>query len=165
MLDRKIKQNEAQYDLDRKAAKTSTPSSTAEQDKFVYSLLRKFFNKGLKEDDKKEGLLKRLKNIEDKNEEQLKIIGNKTYMKSQIDLFDKDLTPVTIALIKLIKSIEDNVNYDKLSFTGGNKKVYGLGSFKTLEKLIKDIFRKNMAIDEAKIKQNKYAEKLDELRA
>ena len=32
----------------------------------------KFFNKGLKEEDKKEGLLKRLKNIEDKNEQQLK---------------------------------------------------------------------------------------------
>ena len=31
----------------------------------------KFFNKGLKEEDKKEGLLKRLKNIEDKDEEQL----------------------------------------------------------------------------------------------
>ena len=36
------------------------------------------FIKGLKEEDKKEGLLKRLKNIEDKNEEQLKAIKNKT---------------------------------------------------------------------------------------
>ena len=32
----------------------------------------KIFNKGLKEENNKEGLLKRLKNIEDKNEEQLK---------------------------------------------------------------------------------------------
>ena len=32
----------------------------------------KIFNKGLKEEDKKEGLLKRLKNIQGKNEEQLK---------------------------------------------------------------------------------------------
>ena len=76
-------QNEAQYDLDRKAAKISAKSSknldkyeyltgedlnykpsTVEQAKFDYSPLRKFFNKGLKEEDKKEGLLKRLKNIE-----------------------------------------------------------------------------------------------------
>ena len=32
------------------------------------------FNKGLSEDDQKEGFFKRLKNIEDKNEEQLKLL-------------------------------------------------------------------------------------------
>ena len=87
-------QNEAQYDLDRKAAKISTLSSnylnkleyltgkdlglnpsTVEQAKFEYFLLSKVFTKKLeKEEDKKEGLLKRLKNIEDKNKEQLKAI-------------------------------------------------------------------------------------------
>ena len=36
----------------------------------------KIFTKGLKEEEKKEGLLKRLRNIEDKNEEQLKAIGD-----------------------------------------------------------------------------------------
>ena len=81
ILNRKIKQNEAQYDLDRKAAKISALScnnldkyeylngedlgnkpSTVEQAKFDYSPLGKIFNKGLKEEeDKKEGLLKRLK--------------------------------------------------------------------------------------------------------
>ena len=39
-----------------------------------YSPLSKFFNKELKEEDKKEGLLKRLKNIEDKR---LKAIKSK----------------------------------------------------------------------------------------
>ena len=73
-----------------------------------------------------EGLLKRLKNIEDKSEEQLKIIGNKTGIKSKIDLFDEDLTSEAIALTEEIKSIEDSVDYDKLSFTGGNKKVMTL---------------------------------------
>ena len=48
--------------------------STVAQAKFEYSLLGKIFNKGLSEDDKKEGLLKKLKNIEDKNEEQLQVI-------------------------------------------------------------------------------------------
>ena len=46
--------------------------STVEQAKFEYSPLGNIFTKGLKEEDKKEGLLKRLKNIEDKNEQQLK---------------------------------------------------------------------------------------------
>ena len=76
-------QNKAQYDLDRKAAKISALSShnldkyeyltgedlkpsTAEQGKFEYSPLSKIFNKGLdKDEDKKEELFKRLKNIED----------------------------------------------------------------------------------------------------
>ena len=93
ILNRKIKQNEAQYDLDRKATKISELSSnyldkyeyltcedldlkpsTVEQAKFEYSPLGKFFNKGLKEEEKKDGPLKRLKNIEGKNEEQLKAI-------------------------------------------------------------------------------------------
>ena len=92
---RKIKQNEAQYVLDREAAKISALSSnnldkyeyltgedlglkpsTVEQAKFEYSPLGKIFNKGLSEDDKKEGILKRRKNIEGKNEEQLKVIGD-----------------------------------------------------------------------------------------
>ena len=93
ILNRKIKQNETQYDLDRKAAKISAlPSnnldkyeyltgedlglkpSTVEQAKFEYSPLGKIFNKGLSEDDKEEGLLKKLKNIEGKNEAQLQAI-------------------------------------------------------------------------------------------
>ena len=83
ILDRKIMQNEAQYDLDRKAAKISAlPSNnldkyeyltgedldlkpnTIEQTKFEYSPLGKIFNKALDEDNKKERLFKRLKNIE-----------------------------------------------------------------------------------------------------
>ena len=78
-------QYEAQYDLDRKAAKISAlfsnnldnyeyltsealglKPSTIEQAKFEYSPLDKVFNKGLREDDKK-GLFKRLENIKDTN--------------------------------------------------------------------------------------------------
>ena len=96
ILNRKIMQNEAQYDLDRKAAKISAMSSnnldkseyltgedlglkpnTFKQAKFEYSPLGRIFNKGLdKDEDKKEGLLKKLKNIEDKNEKQLKLLKN-----------------------------------------------------------------------------------------
>ena len=41
------------------------------------------FNKGLDEDDKKEGLFKRLKSTEDKNEKQLKAIED--HGKKQLD--------------------------------------------------------------------------------
>ena len=42
----------------------------------------KIFNKGLSEDDKKEGLFKRLENIKDKNEKQLQVI--KDYGEKQL---------------------------------------------------------------------------------
>ena len=63
--------------------------STIEQTKFEYSPLGKIFNKGLSQDDKKEGLFKRLKNTEDKNEEQLKLLSNtnktSSYIKNESD--------------------------------------------------------------------------------
>ena len=88
-------QNEAQYDLDRKAAKIYALSSNnldkhehltgedlglkpsaVEQAKFKYSLLGKIFHKGLDKGDQKEGSFKRLKNIEDNNEKQLNVLSN-----------------------------------------------------------------------------------------
>ena len=93
ILDKNILQNEAQYDLDRKAAIISARSSkildkveyltgedlglksnTIEQARFEYYPSGKIFNKGLSKDDKKEGLFTRLENIKDKNEEQLQAI-------------------------------------------------------------------------------------------
>ena len=77
ILDKKILQNEAQYDLDKKAAIISAQSSknldkveyltgedlglkpnTIEQARFEYSPLGKTFNKGLNKDDKKKDYLK-----------------------------------------------------------------------------------------------------------
>ena len=85
-IDNKIK---AQYDLDRLAAKISYSSgdlkkyeylagedlgykpSVFEQVKFDNSPLSDIFTKGLDKDHQKEGLLKRLENIRDKNKELL----------------------------------------------------------------------------------------------
>ena len=77
ILDKNIFQNEAQYDLDRKAAKISALSSnnldkyeyltgedlglkpnTIEQARFEYSPLGKIFDKGLDKVDKKKVCLK-----------------------------------------------------------------------------------------------------------
>ena len=48
--------------------------SIVKQAKFGYSPFGKIFNKGLSEDDKNEGLFKRLENIKDKNENQSQLI-------------------------------------------------------------------------------------------
>ena len=94
ILDDKIKANQGQYDLGRDAGKVSALSfkdplekykyltsedlghrpSVLEKTKFEYSPLGKIFNKGLSDDDKKEGLFKRLENIKDTNLTQLQAI-------------------------------------------------------------------------------------------
>ena len=95
ILDNKIKANNAQYNLDRMNAEISAYSSgdlpkykyltkkdlaykpdAFEQAKFEYSPLGKVFTDGLDKSDRKEGLLKRLKNIEDKSNNQLLAIKN-----------------------------------------------------------------------------------------
>ena len=100
-LDRKIKQNKAQYDLGRKPTKMSTLSSgnlnkyeyltgedldhkasTVDKARFKYFPLSKILN-GFKRRKEKEGSLKILKNIEDKKKEQLKAIKDRG--KKQLD--------------------------------------------------------------------------------
>ena len=95
ILDDKIKANNAQYNLDRMNAEISAYSSgdlpkseyltkkdlgykpdAFEQAKFEYSPLGKVFTDGLDKFDRKEGLLKRLKNIEDRSNNQLLAIKN-----------------------------------------------------------------------------------------
>ena len=90
ILDDKIKANNTQYNLDRMNAEISAYSSgdlskyeyltkkdlgykpdAIEKVKFEYYPLGKVFTDGLNKSDKKEGLLKRLKNIENKNNNQL----------------------------------------------------------------------------------------------
>ena len=95
ILDDKIEANKRQYDLDRINAEISAYSSrdlpkyeyltkkdlgykpdAFEQAKFEYSPLGKVFIDGLGKSDRKEGLLKRLKNIEDKSNNQLLALNN-----------------------------------------------------------------------------------------
>ena len=115
-------QNEAQYDLDRKAAKISALSSnnlskykyltgedlglkpsTIEQGKFEYSPMGKIFNQRLKEEFKRERILKRLKNIEDKNEQQLRAVKNKTENIKEVSDFVNE--PLSLGAKELIEDI------------------------------------------------------------
>ena len=66
--------------------------SVIEQAKFEYSPLGNIFNKGLKEKDKKEGLLKRLENIKDKNKELLNAFSNKAPKNESNCNYDSEYT-------------------------------------------------------------------------
>ena len=95
ILNDKIEVNNAQYNSDRMNAEISAYSSgdlpkyeyltkkdlkykpdAFEQAKFEYSPLGKVFTDGLDKSDRNKGLLKRLKNIEDRNNNQLFAIKN-----------------------------------------------------------------------------------------
>ena len=95
ILNDKIEADNAQYNLDRMNAEISAYSSgdlpkyeyltkkdlgykpdAFEQAKFEYSPLGKVFTDGLDKSNRKEGLLKRLKNIEDRSNNQLLAIKN-----------------------------------------------------------------------------------------
>ena len=118
----------------------------------------KIFNKGLdKDEDKKEWLLKRLKNIEDKNEQLLKTTKNKTEnIKEITDSFKEPLSSEAKALIEEIRTIQKNVDYKKLKIRGGNNVTYDFSDYKTFKELFKDLYFKKMIIDEAEIKQDEF---------
>ena len=175
ILNRKIKQNESQYDLDRKAAEISALSSnnldkyelltgkdldikpsTVEKAKFEYSPLGKIFNKGFSEDNKKEGILKKLRNIEDKNEELLKIKNKNENVKEITDYFKEPLNLEVKTLIEEIRTTEKNVDCRKLKITGGNNVTYDFSNYTTFNELFNDLYFNKMTIDRAEIEQDEF---------
>ena len=142
ILDNKIKANNAQYDLNRMNAEISAYSSgdlpkyeyltkkdlgykpdAFEQAKFEYSPLGKVFTDGLDKSDKNEGLLKRLKNTEDKSNTQLLTIknisrpaikgknnGNVSDEYKTIQDFKQELIDKNILKLSGVKKFDDIVN-------------------------------------------------------
>ena len=117
ILDDNFKASHTPYDLGRESPQLSALSSTeldkyeyltsklsgykpgvVEQTEFEYSPLGKVFHKGLKK-----GLLKRLKNIEDKNKEQLN--GIKDHGERQLDMINKQRTNQQQEMKKQAKQI------------------------------------------------------------
>ena len=111
-----------------------------EQARFDYSPLSKFLNKGLKEDKKKEGPLKILKNINGKNDEQLKAIedqGNRQL--DAIKNFETDSESLkTIAFFSLeakklldeIKKEKNTIDSEKLVCVKTDGKFFNLNTLK-----------------------------------
>ena len=150
ILDDKIKANNAQYNLDRMNAEISAYSSgdlpkyeyltkkdlgykpdAFEQTKFEYSPLGKVFTDGLDKFDKNEGLLKRLKNIEDKSNNQLlpiknisrpAIKGNVSDEYKNIQDFKQELIDKNILELSGVKNFDNIV--DKWKQTKNKKIVF-----------------------------------------
>ena len=149
-------QNEAQYDLDRKAAKISALSSnnldkyeyltgedlclkpsTVDQAKLGYSPLGKIFNKGLSDDDdKKEGLFKRLKKIEKAK----KIKQNIGSIPLIVSNYLKSLSQEAKDLMDEIEDVNNDIDYNIIIFIGSNKEKINFNIFSTPLNFLLDIF-------------------------
>ena len=113
---------------------------------------------GLSEDDKKEGLFKKLKNFEDKNEKLLEV-KNKAEgnIKEVTDFVDQPLSFEAKKLIEEIKNIQKNVDYRKLKIRGGNNVDYDFSDYKTFKELFRDLYYKETTIDDVEGKQDEFS--------
>ena len=113
---------------------------------------------GLSEDDKKEGLFKRLKNFEDKNEKLLEV-KNKAEgnVKEATDFVDQPLSFEAKKLIEEIKNIQKNVYYRKLKIRGGNNVDYDFSDYKTFKEFLRDLYYKETTIDDVEGKQDEFS--------
>ena len=118
----------------------------------------KIFNKGLSEDDKKEGILKRLKNIEDKNEKLLEVKNKANEnVKEVTDFVDQPLSFKAKELIKKIIAIQKNVDFRKLKIRVGNNVDYDFSDYRTFKELFRDLYYKKTAIDDVQGKQDEFS--------
>ena len=130
ILDNKFRQNKADYDLYRQNADILALRSgdlnkyeyltkkdlgykpdPLQKAKFEYNPLGQVFNKELTNDEKQEGLLKRLKNIEDKTDDRLKAIKNSQPVKKSIDYVVKEkLSEEAKYILKGLNDQEENID-------------------------------------------------------
>ena len=99
------------------------------------------FNKGLEKDEKQVGLLKRLKNIEDKTDNQLKENkDNQLGLKSIGYKFKEGLSQEAKIEFDKIVGKERSMNYLKLGFKRGNNKDYDFTNFSPLREFYLEKF-------------------------
>ena len=161
--------------------------STIEQAKFEYSPLGKIFNKGLDKDDKKEGLFKRLKNIENAQKNLIRDDDNESiYYTPRSEFDDKDdkdkkqqtnnidtkppnvfnylksLSQEANDLMDGIEEANDDIDIYKLVFIGSNKKT-NFNTFRMPLNFLSAIYNGEISLKEAEFKQRD-TEKTEDVR-
>ena len=193
ILNKKILENEAQYDLDKKVAIVSARSSknldkveyltgedlglkpnTIDQVRFEYSPLSKIFNKGLDKDDQKEGLFKRLKNIEnaqknlkrDSDDESIYYTPRSEFddkdKKQQTNNIDtkppnvfnylKSLSQQANDLIDEIKD-DDDIDNSELLFIASSNETFNFNTSDMPSNFLLNIYNTKISLKEAEFEQ------------
>ena len=84
--------------------------------------------------------MKRLKNIEGKNEEQLKMIENKESkqlgIKSVTDIFDEELSQEIKDILKKPNNLKKSINYKKLICKRNRSLGFNFRDFKSFKRII-----------------------------
>ena len=159
ILDNKIKANNAQYNLDRMNAEISAYSSgdlhkyeyltkkdlgykpdAFEKAMFEYSPLGKVFTDGLNKSDKNDGLLKRLKNIQSKSNNQLLALRdiNRPAIKGRDDDDDDD-DDINKEYKKIVEDYRNNkIEYKEIK-EKLNKTIDAIKIYKKNKKMFKNI--------------------------
>ena len=132
ILNKKIMQNEAQYDLDRKAAKISALSSN-NLDKYEYLTDEDL---GLKPN-----------TIEQARFDNSSFNYLKSLSQEAKDLMDE------------IEDADDDIDDSKLLFTGSNKEKFNFNTFKNSLNFISAIYNGKMSLKEAEFSQKKLEKK------
>ena len=193
ILNKKILENEVQYDLDKKVAIVSARSSknldkveyltgedlglkpnTIDQVRFEYSPLSKIFNKGLDKDDQKEGLFKRLKNIEnaqknlkrDSDDESIYYTPRSEFddkdKKQQTNNIDtkppnvfnylKSLSQQANDLIDEIKD-DDDIDNSELLFIASSNETFNFNTSDMPSNFLLNIYNTKISLKEAEFEQ------------
>ena len=98
----------------------------------------------MKKEGKNEGPVKRLKNVEDKSEEQLKAVKSENENMKEVTYFvEESLILEAKRLIDKIKIIQKEVDYRKLKITGGDMNTYDFSDYKTFKELFRDLYYRN----------------------
>ena len=108
--------------------------------KLEYSPLGQVLNKRLKTDEKQVGLLKRLKNIEDKTDKQLsENKGSQLGIKSFGYTIKEELSQEAKNMLEKLNNHEKLINYKKLYFKGRHNLDYDFSEYRPLKELFKVI--------------------------
>ena len=136
----------------------------------------KIFNKGLDKDDKKGGLFKRLKNIENAQKNLIKDDDKSIYYTSRSEFDDNDdkdkkqqtnnIDTKPPNIFKYLKSLNQeaknlmdeikdahHINDGKLLFIGNNKKEFNFNTFRKPLNCVSDIYNGKISLKEAEFKQ------------
>ena len=115
------------------------------------------FNKGLEKDEKQEGLLKRLKNIKDKTDDQLKENkDNQLDIKSIGYIVKEELSQEAKTILQKLNDQEKFINYKKLNLKGGNNSEYNFSDYMPLKEFFKAIYYGKITIEEAEAIQEEF---------
>ena len=144
----------------------------------------KVFTKGLNKDDQKDGLFKRLTNIEGKNEEQLKAIEyhGENQLKAIKDLKDKQLETIETLRLKSFKpydyakdkkgieminkfiKLDKRIDYAERLYVSGDNNFFNFFEFKSMFVLFQGLAHGHIKLYDAKLEQKEFAIGLERLK-